>query len=75
MAASRDYFIYVSRQYPCLGIGRGSPEDLYSTISEVIETYRNPSRQQHYSTSRDITRTFSAGSILPGTPRFTLIKK
>lgn len=45
-----DYYVYVDRSYRCPGIGRGKPEELHSTIAELIEIRRNPSKQQQYST-------------------------
>lgn len=47
------YYVYLNEYASiCPGINNGIPEELPNIISEVIELYENPAREQKYSTSR-----------------------
>ena len=47
-----EYYVYLNPYARvCPGINRGRPGELELTISEVIEIYQNPLKQQKYSTA------------------------
>lgn len=49
------YYVYLNKYaVTCPGINAGKPEELPNIISEIIEIYKDPHREQRYSTSRRI---------------------
>jgi len=53
LQGAESYYVYLHPGLSiCPGVNRGDPAVLRATISEIIEIYRNPLRQQIFSTSK-----------------------